>query len=368
MRSDTEAAILHKIHATTTHATTTKRRGANGKPRRSPPRRDSRSAYPSAHSEKAQAALLRCHWSPRSPMLAVTYDPPAVTIELAAAGQTLLSGSWSASVKVEGRSLPPAGSWEQVCWQSDYDVDYLELAAQLAPSWRIERHMLLCRSDRFLLLGDCILGNERKRIDYEGTVPMATGIGLNEASETRECTLYAERRSAVSRSGSATSRRAVTGQAGNGRANGSGRPRSDALRGTLASSPGEARALVLPVALGEWSGDDSAGRLVAEGERLALSQTAIGGALYAPLFIDLDPRRIEQPCTWRRLTVATRLKAEPPDVASGFRIQVGSRQWLIYRALACRDNRTVLGHNLLSEFFVGRFSRKGTAQSLLEIE
>ncbi len=363
MRSDTEAAILHKIHATTT-----KRRGANGKPRRTPPPSKSRSTYPSAHSEKARAAVLRCHWSPRSPMLAVTYDPPAVTIELATAGQPLLSGPWNVTVKVDGRSLPPAGSWEQVCWQCDYDVDYLELSAPLAPSWRIERHMLLCRRDRFLLLGDCVLGSGRKRIEYQSTIPLAPDMALKEAAETRECTLHAERSAAARRRASATFRGAVARQAGNGRSNGNGRARSEALRGSLAGSPGAARALVLPVALGEWRSDGATGQLATQGDQLALSQSAVGGSLYAPLFIDLDPRRIEQPCTWRRLTVAARLKAEPPDVASGFRIQVGNRQWLIYRALACRDNRTVLGQNLLSEFFVGRFQRKGTTESLLEIE
>ncbi len=46
----------------------------------------------------------------------------------------------------------------------------------------------------------------------------------------------------------------------------------------------------------------------------------------------------------------------------------GGHQWLIYRALASKGNRTLLGHNLVSETLVGRFRRDGEVESLVEIE
>ncbi|MEX0714781.1 MAG: hypothetical protein WD278_20765 [Pirellulales bacterium] len=59
---------------------------------------------------------------------------------------------------------------------------------------------------------------------------------------------------------------------------------------------------------------------------------------------------------------------QPADPAVGYRVQVGRQQWLIYRSLAERGNRTVLGHNLISEFLVARFDRQGKVEPLLEIE
>jgi hypothetical protein len=59
---------------------------------------------------------------------------------------------------------------------------------------------------------------------------------------------------------------------------------------------------------------------------------------------------------------------QPRDVAAGFRVSVGRGQWLIYRALAGKGNRSVLGHNLMSETLVARFSNDGGVDALVEIE
>jgi hypothetical protein len=102
--------------------------------------------------------------------------------------------------------------------------------------------------------------------------------------------------------------------------------------------------------------------------RLELRLSANGRCLFAPLFVDLKPRRLAKPLTWRQLTVAENLTVQPRDVAVGYRVLVGRAQWLIYRALATKANRTLLGHNLSSEFLVARFRRNGQVESLLEIE
>ncbi len=56
------------------------------------------------------------------------------------------------------------------------------------------------------------------------------------------------------------------------------------------------------------------------------------------------------------------------EVAVGYRVQVGKQQWLFYRSLAKAANRSLLGQNLSSEFFVARFDSQGDAQELIEIE
>jgi hypothetical protein len=72
--------------------------------------------------------------------------------------------------------------------------------------------------------------------------------------------------------------------------------------------------------------------------------------------------------TWRQLTVGESLNVVSRDVAAGYRVQIGKSQWLIYRSLGTRGNRTVLGQNFSSEFVVARFRPDGTAEKLLEIE
>ena len=75
-----------------------------------------------------------------------------------------------------------------------------------------------------------------------------------------------------------------------------------------------------------------------------------------------------RPVTWRQLTVGESLRAQPRDVAVGYRVAIGSRQWLIYRSLAAAASRTLLGHNLSSETLVARFARSGEVKTLIEIE
>ena len=69
--------------------------------------------------------------------------------------------------------------------------------------------------------------------------------------------------------------------------------------------------------------------------------------MLAPLLLDYYPKRMRKQLTWRQLTVAGQL--------------------LIYRSLAAQQNRTVLGHNLTSEFLVARFD-DGEVEPLVEIE
>ena len=52
------------------------------------------------------------------------------------------------------------------------------------------------------------------------------------------------------------------------------------------------------------------------------------------------------------------LQVVPRDVAVGFRAQSGDDQWLVYRSLGPAGNRAVLGQNISSEFYAGRFQRK----------
>ena len=275
-----------------------------------------------SHSEWAAVAVLRPDWSRTGPRLSVLYPDRSVRLELGCGKDIVLSGRWELDVSVDGKQLAAESDWEEVCWLSDEDVDYLEIEIELADGVRVQRQMLLARKDRFLLLADAVLGKRTGKIEYQGRLPLGTGTEFQGADESREGFLVGSKR----------------------------------------------RAHVLPIALPEWRGDNRTGQLAQSDGTLQLQQSAEARRLYAPLFFDLDPRRMTRRMTWRQLSVAESLQTVAHDVAVGYRVAIGKRQWLIYRSLAEKANRTLLGHNLSTETVVGQFDRSGEVEPLIEIE
>ncbi|HEX5106693.1 MAG TPA: hypothetical protein VFV87_22890, partial [Pirellulaceae bacterium] len=125
---------------------------------------------------------------------------------------------------------------------------------------------------------------------------------------------------------------------------------------------------ILPLALPEWQAEFCHGEMTLSGHAATLQQAALGNNLYAPLWIDLNLRRVRCERTWRRLTVAENLQIVPRDVAVGYRVQFGREQWLVYRSLARWGNRTLLGQNYATEFVCTRFLRTGKTHDILAIE
>ena len=162
--------------------------------------------------------------------------------------------------------------------------------------------MLLAREDHFLILADGVVSDRPAKLEYCSTLPLAAQVSFRPATETHD--------------------------------------------GLLAQK--KPLALVLPLALPEWRSDSRSGTLKQAQAGLELSQQTSARSLWAPLFFDLQPRRFSKPFTWRHLTVAENLLAQPADVAVGYRVTIGKDQWLLYRSLGPKGNRTLLGHNLVS--------------------
>jgi hypothetical protein len=297
--------------------------------RRRPPRDAAeppggRSALPSTslHSEWAQVGLLRCNWSRDAAHLSICYHDGQVRSELNVSGITLWSGSNNPQLHFDGRSMPIVEPWEEVCWQSDEDVDYLELEAALPGGGAVQRQFLLARHDGFLFVADAVLCSGPGEIDYACVWPLSSQITYAPCTETREAVLTGKR----------------------------------------------CRAVVMPLALPEWKGEPAAGTLEAVDAGVQLRLRTEARRLLAPLFFDLDIRRSKKPHTWRRLTVAADLEIQRGDTAVGYRVQIGRQQWLFYRSLAPRASRSVLGQNFSTEFVAARFTRAGQAEKLIEIE
>lgn len=276
---------------------------------------------PAVNSEWAEVAVLRRGWTRSDDQLAVTYHGQQMAWELSNGNHSFWSGQAIPEIKLDGQLLGPAGDWSEICWISNQEADYLELEIQLADR-KLQRQILLARQDRFLFIADALLGDDEATIEYRHALPLGRGIEFQAASETREGYLVAQRRLAA----------------------------------------------VLPLALPEWRAERTSGQLSSVDQQLELSLKKQGRRLYAPLFVDLDSTRIRRQLTWRRLTVAEKLEVQPADVAAGYRVQVGARQWMFYRSLERTTNRSLLGQNICSEFIASRFTANGESEHLVEIE
>jgi hypothetical protein len=272
-------------------------------------------------------AVLRPGWGDCDARLTVDYSAKRLRAELIRGRATLWSGDWQPEVRLDGELRTPASRWENVCWVSDDDADYLELEQRTAGGARVQRHVLLARDDRFLFVADALLCKRRAAIDYLAPAPLNASVRFTAAGESHE--------------------------------------------GVLTSRDGRRRhALILPLSLPEWrcAGPRGDGLALDEGRLVLRQSSAIARAMFAATFIDLAPRRSRRPATWRTLTVAENRRIVARDRAVGYRVQVGARQWLFYRSLGTRGSRTVLGHHLVTEFLAARFKPNGQVEPIMEIE
>ncbi|HWA98045.1 MAG TPA: hypothetical protein VG713_06110, partial [Pirellulales bacterium] len=274
-------------------------------------------------SEWAELAILRSDWTRQAARLTVAYVDRCARSELAIGKHLLFCGESTISLRQNDRSCTMESDWEQVCWETNDDCDYLELEAEFSGGIKVQRQMMLARHDQIAYLADAIVCAEPGDLSYETSFPLSPKLEFQPAIESNEAQL------------------------------GDHKP----------------RALVLPIALPEWRSATRNGSLVADEHVLRFHHSAAQvRGLYAPMFIDLKPKRFAQQFTWRRLTVAEDRSVVPADVAAGFRVHIGNRQWLVYRSLHPGGSRTVLGHHLYSEFVLGQFTSDGTIDPLIEIE
>lgn len=268
-------------------------------------------------------ALLRTELGREGTAVAIDFATPVMKIDVWVGSRQLLQGNWTAEIASDGQPLTAVGSWEETCWFSDSDVDYVEFSIDLDKGARLERQVLLARKDKFLLVVDNVMNAPGMGLQNRLSIPMGSGVGLVPEAETREGMLIGDR----------------------------------------------LLARVLPLALPEWRTDPRIGELTSKDGLLQLVEERPGKNLSCPLFIDLDPKRLNKPCTWRQLTIAESLEIQPHDVAVGYRVQCGKKQWLVYRSQGPTANRTLLGYNLSIEGMIGRFSSpSGEVQELLQIE
>jgi hypothetical protein len=281
-------------------------------------------ATPSLDSDWSGISVLAGGWSRTAPRLTLAYADDPIRIELAVRGKPLFAGRWNIETECDGKPAHVAGDWENLCWQSDNECDFLELSVPLSDGLRIERQLLLGHEDQVLYLADIVVSvdGQARRIKHSFSLPLHEDVVWQPDAQTRD--------------------------------------------GVLRN--GKHCAAVLPLALPEWRIDPRGGTLTEESGRLVLTQESTGRAMCCPLLLDLKPTRAKKERTWRQLTVAEWMEVLPRDAAVGFRAQSGKRQWLVYRSLGPAGNRTVLGQNIAGEFCAGRFRSSGKLDEWIQIE
>lgn len=277
----------------------------------------------SVSCDSSGLTLMRSGWHAGAALVAVDFSSPEVQLHAWAAGRKLLGGAWTVECSIDGVARKPHGSWDELCWFSDNDVDYLELSLPLEGGAWIERQVLLAHKDQFLILADHLKHATKAHLEYAWELPLGRGLLLCGEGETRDALII----------------------------------------------DGSPLARLTPLALPEWRIDPRIGELSFTAGAIHLAQRAMSSALACPLFVDLNPHRAGQPSTWRQLTVAESLAIQSSDVAVGYRVQAGKDQWVYYRSQGPRGNRTFLGQNTSSELLVARFrAPAGEIETLVEIE
>lgn len=275
----------------------------------------------SGFSEWARVGVLQSDWKRNACKLALAWGARRSWFEISRQA-SLIEGDCTPHVAINGSRLFADSEFELVCESLDDEIDYLELQLHLANDVSLYRQVIFGKQDQFALFSDVIHCSEPARIEYRCEFPLSPGMNALAESETREFYLRDQK----------------------------------------------IRSLVLPLALPEWKTARSDNCFACENNRLVLQQTTQGQGLCAALFFDLNPKRSVKPRTWRQLTVAEMLKIVEHDVAVAYRIQVGKDQWVFYRSVGSKSNRSFIGQNVVDEFYFGRFHAGGEMKELLLIE
>ena len=286
----------------------------------------SKSAIPSWQSDDTDAACLRTSWASDASLITTRFNNEPVSLDLVADGVPVFSGRWQLELAEGGAPVELEAAWECICWNSDSDADYLELQLEFDGGPKINRLLLLSRTQQFAILADIVSGSTPGRVDLATSLPLANGVTLKSSGNDREQTLKA----------------------------------------------GDKTVRVFPLALPQDPGIGTAGRIGLNDENntacLTLSHATESGTMFSPIVFDWSSKRRSVPVEWRQLTV-TRAGEIDPSGAAAYRLQVGKLHLAMYRALSGTERyRTFLGYQVESETVIGHFTKSGEIQEILIVE
>lgn len=282
---------------------------------------------PSHYWEKNSLATMRRSWRDQGNRLAIDFSSDVIWLDvLGEDGQRVLSGDWDVQVTRNKKPLQLDVSWQEVCWFTDDDVDYLELECGVEDVCKIQRQIMLMREEGIVFFADALIAENPEEWSLQSTWSAADDIFFAPEAKTNEAKLV----------------------------------RTGVEDTTVA--------LLLPVAIPEWKRSPSHGKMTFSESTLTLQCSAKAKNLYCPLVMSLRNASKNHAYTWRQLTIAEELQIIPRENAEAYRVQINSDQWVFYRSLTPYTRRTVMGLHLNTEFYAGRFtSVDGEYEPIVEV-
>ncbi len=283
---------------------------------------------PVTQSDRARVAVLRDTTSLAAPSVVVAHDSSPPRLDISIGNRTLLCDEWSLEVASRQHDWH-LGHWDCVCWQSDDDADYIELQAHAGDGRRVDRHILLSRTEHLLVLADAII------------TPVESS-----GDQTISC-----------RSGLSLAQGVTAAPARNGH-------RDQRLKGRGIS------ARVVPLAIPDdplFSPGPSS--LTCHDGRLCWSHASRGPGLFLPLIVDFSADRRRRKAEWNSLTVTEGREIVSPNRASAYRLRIGDLQLVLYRSLVeTSAPRSVIGQHTRHESFFGLLRPGGDFSPLVMVE
>ncbi len=260
-------------------------------------------------------AILRPDWSARGDLVAIDHRAAGVVshLEVGSKGRAWLGPTWS-SPRPSGRASPAVPSF----WASGPYSDCVEWSYQVGRT-RTTRTAALIKGQGLALLAQ---QDEGPGPAIEARFAIPEGI---EAIPDPE------------------------------------------LRGlTLSSGRGRPVARMIPLGLPCSPYRTERGSIEVEGREVVVRQASGGRRRWLAVLLSWE----RAAASWRSLTVASRSKACPSDVAFAARVAWKQRggALVVYRSLAPGDLRTFLGHQTRARFLVGSFDPLGDVRPLLKVE
>ena len=279
--------------------------------------------------------LFHDGWERKACKVAAIFDAFGCRLEICKK-KTLIFGDAFPEVSFLGQTLAIEDEPEILVSLTNDQIAFVEIQWTLTGGVVLQRHIALSMEDKCAWVGDVLLPPDHSESSSEGgggefqyrcRWPLGAGITTVSEYETTEGYLFDGKK---------------------------------------------IRAMVIPPALSEWQVETSrrsgVGKLELDKTSFTIHQSGVGKAMYVPLFFDLSPRRCKRPRTWRQLTVAEKLTIVPNDVAVAYRVQVGKKQFVLYRSLGKPASRTFLGQNVNKELFFGRLEKDRSMTELLQVE
>ncbi|XZE44665.1 hypothetical protein SH467x_004279 [Pirellulaceae bacterium SH467] len=284
----------------------------------------------SQYWEASSIATMRRSWRDPGCRLAVDFSSDVIWLDLLGEnGARIFSGDWDVAVEKDGVPQLIDHAWQELCWFSDDDVDYLELECAIGEECKIQRQVMLMRDEGMVFFADALIAQESARWKLQSSWSVAHGLRFTYDAKVTEAKLCRDR---------------------------------------MDDSEGESVALLLPVAMPEWRRSVKDASLDCRDDTLLLTAECNAKSLYSPLVMPLRSLTSTKAYTWRQLTIAEELRIQPRDIAEAYRLQINRDQWVFYRSLTPCTRRTVMGLHLNTEFYAGRFCPDdGQFEAIVEV-